>query len=387
MLQLSAQEEERSADLHRSSIIVDSLALSPVLFSQRMTRVMDSMIDGGFPISRILGEISKVDARDLVHDRKHRAAFREFVREAGVTAVSRTSGAFFGERAWTFKSAVGELALWSYKFDVLADTFVKVLKADDVRRAKKEKKLGIISNLQNTTHFEDNLEDLDLLYDLGVRIVQLTYNTSNLVADGCVEPNDAGLSLYGYDVVERMNELGIIVDLSHCSRKTALDAAAASKDPVAFTHIACKALTKQSRTKTDEEMQAVAEKGGYLGITSVPAFVGHGKRAKLEDYLDHLDYAVKLVGAKSIGIASDWPASDFPSELLKEINKQASATLKYRWRKGERPVDWTDTIEGLESYSKLSNITRGMVSRGYSDKEIRGILGENFLRIFQRVAG
>jgi membrane dipeptidase len=163
-----------------------------------------------------------------------------------------------------------------------------------------------------------------------------------------------------------------------------MDAVAASRDPVAFTHTDSRALCNHDRNKTDEEIQAVAEKGGYIGLTIIPHFISEKETAKFDDFLDHVDHVIELVGVDHVGIGSDSAGSaDTPKKFWKVYNAELS-------RIGFRPEHRTRfdvSTRGYEKYVDWPNFTRGLVSRGYSDQEIMKILGDNFLRFFDRVVG
>src|SRR6185436_9174861 len=150
------------------------------------------------------------------------------------------------------------------------ETFASIRKAADIVAAKKAKRTGLIFGVQDGVAFESDLGSLEHLHRLGLRVVQPTYNRRNLLGDGCMETTNAGLSKTGVQCIERLNELGLLVDLSHCGRQTSADAIRASKMPVAFTHTGANAVTEHPRHRTDEELRAVADKGGVSGVFFMP---------------------------------------------------------------------------------------------------------------------
>jgi len=293
--------------------------------------------------------------------------------------VSATLGAF-GETPFTYENALMDIALWMRKFDSL-DWLVKATSLKDIAQAKKEGKRAVILNFQNTTHIGTDLDKLDFFYNLGVRVIQLTYNMRNFVGDGCTERTDARLSNFGVQVVKRMNELGILVDLSHCGHKTTMDAIEISTRPVAFTHAFCRELNEHDRGKTNEELKALAENNGYCGIVVVPFFLAE-ESPSLNHFLAHLEHAIEIMGIDKVGIGTDWGAV-YPEPLRIRLNEESK---RIGFRK-EHNVDWGATVEGFKDWKDWPNITYGLVSRGYSDNEIKGILGGNFLRIFEEVTG
>jgi membrane dipeptidase len=251
--------------------------------------------------------------------------------------------------------------------------------ARDVERAKEKGMYGVIMGPQNSDIVEGDINLLPAIYKLGVRIMQLTYQTRNYVGDGCAEIAAVGLSAFGHDLIQEMNRLGMLVDLSHCGRGTTDEAIVASKKPVVFSHTHPYAMAKHPRNKTDEQIHALAEKGGVMGITeySPIAQVKPGVRPTIVDYLDQIDYVAKLVGAKHVGIGLDIDDTSTPERF---------AEFKRNFPELCRDYDFeTRRIDGLSELADCPQIARGLVSRGYSDGEILMILGGNFMRVFSDV--
>ncbi len=211
------------------------------------------------------------------------------VRQSGITCVNLTVGPV-GNRpeSQALEGIFHDLAYWENEIDHHPNVFLKIKKFEDIAVAKSSNRLGIIFGLQDGVAFENEPAKLQLLYRFGVRIIQPTYNLRNLLGDGCLESDNAGLSKSGQEAVQRMNELGILVDLSHCGRKTTMDAIAVSDKPVAFTHTGCAAIHNHPRNKTDEELRALAEKGGVAGIYFMPYLRPSGQQMA-EDAIRHID--------------------------------------------------------------------------------------------------
>jgi membrane dipeptidase len=384
LLHLSEEEEERAQKLHRKYITFDSMGGLPSLYSDSMLKRLDELIVEKKPAWTIGNEMEELSIKELVGNPEYRKKCWETIKQAGVTGVSTTVGALSGPVPFTYENAVKDLAKWTYMFDALKDIFVKVVRAEDVRIAKKEGKFAVLLNFQNITHICNELDNLDFFYYAGIRQIQLTYNTRNFVGDGCTERTDAGLSNFGLEVVDRMNKLGILIDLSHCGHKTVMDAIKASDDPVVFTHINCHALCKHARCKTDEEIIAVAEKGGYIGLTIVPFFVSEKENPTFDDFLDHVHHVAELVGVDHLGIGTDDTGqADVPRQLL-DLQTSLLSTIGFR---PEHRARFGVSTRGFEHYVDWPNFTRGLVSRGYSDQEIQKILGENFLKVLEKVVG
>ena len=252
--------------------------------------------------------------------------------------------------------------------------------AEDIRKAKKEGKQLVMAQFEPQT-IGLRLDRIDTLYGLGVRMMLLTFNSRNYVGDGCGERTDSGLSYFGLDVVERMNKVGMMIDLSHCGDQTTLDTIEASKDPVLFNHTGARALNpKCKRLKTDEQMKALAEKGGLMGISAVPNQLSNARSQGVQDMLNHIDYAVKLIGIDHVAIGLDNVFGD------QVAHHRAGAKTVFLLSRIGQELN-ADYMEGIESPEEWPNITRGLVSRGYSDQETEKIIGGNALRIIEQVVG
>jgi len=387
ILGVTRDEVERGLELHRKSIVCDSLyAMYPDLFTESMVKKANEMLDTGKPLRETEREIAKMYVEEVVGDPKTREEYVKRWRKSGVTSISASLDAY------ELSPSVENISRYDLMIDKLRDVLTKATCAEDIRRAKKEGKHSILYNFQDTlpigggADWERELDNLDLFYGLGVRIIQLTYNLRNFVGDGCTERYESGLTYFGIDVIERMNKLGMIIDTSHCGRQTTLDAAEASKTPVIASHTGCRGLYDHPRNKTDEELKVIAEKGGYVGIYAIDTFIA--KEGNIKDFLDHIDYAVKLIGVDHVGIGTDAGiAPNTPRRLLEKWDKEEP-----RWS-GFRPEHRVSTnmlvecTTGSLAWTNWPYFTVGLVSRGYSDQEIQKIIGGNFLRTLEKVVG
>jgi len=244
-------------------------------------------------------------------------------------------------------------------------------------------KIAIFFGFQNGSPIEDNLDYLDIFYRLGVRFIQLTYNARNYIGNGCGEANDSGLSSFGEKVITRMNELGIVVDLSHCGYQTTMDAIKCSKKPALITHANVKALADTPRNKTDEQISAMAERGGVIGVKHM---LGDTKTklaqdTTVADLVDHIDYIVQLVGIDHVAIGTDFTGTTDRS-VLERANKNVELI---RSQFSGPYVGKRFKPAGIASISGLPNMTRALVLRGYTDTDIKKILGENWLRVLKDI--
>jgi membrane dipeptidase len=252
----------------------------------------------------------------------------------------------------------------------------------EIRQAKADGVLAVYGNCQPTYGLPRELDAVDRAYAQGLRSLMLTYNRMDNVGVGCTERVDAGLSNFGVEVVERCSALGVIVDTSHCGRLTTLDACRVSTAPVTANHASAQAVFNHARGKSDEELDAIAATDGVIGVVTVPFFLASG-RPTIEAMLDHIDHIARRVGWRHVGIGTDWPMQA-PEDLLLETVGGLLREIGFR---PEDRVDVTGTLIGFSDYRDMPNITRGLVKRGYDDEQIRGILGENFLRVFAKVCG
>jgi membrane dipeptidase len=253
----------------------------------------------------------------------------------------------------------------------------------EIRDAKSRGLIAFYGHCQPTTPVPPNLVSFDRAYRLGLRSFMLTYNRTDNIGSGCTASADSGLTLFGHAVIKHCNALGIIVDVSHCGEATSLDACRRSRAPVNANHTAAKGLFNHSRGKSDEVVRAIAGTGGVIGVVAVPSFLTQALNPTIDHMLDHVDYIADLVGFEHVSIGSDWPLQA-PVDILIEALGEGATAIGFR---PEDRLDLTRRLQGFADCRDLPNITRGLVKRGYGDDQIRGILGENALRVFSNVCG
>jgi membrane dipeptidase len=298
-------------------------------------------------------------------------------RQAGVTAIHTS----LSNRNLTV--ALRDLAEWQARFEKWPDRLLKIVKASQIAEAKTSRRVGVLLGFQNATIVESDLRNLDTLHQAGTRCIQLTYNSRNLLGDGCTERTNAGLSDFGVAVVERMNQLGIVVDLSHCGEATSRDGIAVSTRPPAFTHTMCKAVYDHVRAKSDDLLKAIADKGGVIGIATLGYFIGPTAETTFDDYLRHVDHAVKVAGIDHVGLASDYSIRGIAATHTREswyVPRLSSFKPVYR-------VRWPAWIKELDPPERFRNIAHGLAKRGYTNEQIEKILGGNWSRYFSDVLG
>jgi membrane dipeptidase len=352
-------------------------AATPGLFAQSpASRLYQEgiIIDGlGFPGGLSSDENAVLSELELEH-----------MQASGLTATHLTVGDVGAMTPLAaFEKIVRSVTLWERQIDNHPSILARVRQAKDITAAKEAGATGLIYGLQDGVSFEDELERLDALQQLGVRIVQPTYNRRNLLGDGCMEPADAGLSRMGVQAIERMNELNILIDLSHCGRKTAADAIAASQRPVSFTHTGMHALAEHPRHRTDEEIKAVANSGGIIGIYIMP-YLAKGNQPTADDVIRHLEHAIKVAGEDHVTLGTDGTIS--PTTLTDEYRETFRKMTRRRAELGIAAPYETETgylfASDLNTPARFETLAELLLARGHSEARIEKLLGANLLRLF-----
>lgn len=278
-----------------------------------------------------------------------------------------------------YEEALKFFASWNGFIADQEDHFMRIDSVADLERVKKSGKTGILLGLQNSDQFR-RVDDVDFFRGLGQRVSQLTYNSRNLIGNGSTERRDEGISDFGIAIIERMNKVGMTVDVSHCGDRTTLDAFEISKKPVLITHSNCRALASgHPRDKTDEAIKKVGANGSVMGITGVRMFVKADEPTTIEDVLDHFDHVAKLIGPDHLGVGSDIDLYGY-DKMPPELNKKLRAGYKGSYGFREK-ID----VEGLDHPKRMFDLTEGLIRRKYSDTDIQGILGGNFARVLAQI--
>jgi membrane dipeptidase len=313
----------------------------------------------------------KLDFRPEAYAEPLSEADAAMFRSCGITAFHNSVGV---GGATAYDDALQFIAAWSGFAGRNAEVFSLVGRAEDIDRAKAKKKIAVIMGLQNADEFRD-AKDVKAFYELGLRCAQLTYNSQNLLGSGSTERVDGGVSDYGAEIIKAMNQVGMLIDVSHSGDRTTLDAIELSPKPIAFTHSNCRALNNHPRLKTDEAIRKLAAKGGVMGITGVRMFVKGQEPTTVEDIVDHIDHVVKLVGIEHVGIGTD-------SDLMGYDHMPADqyAQLKAGYKSSYAFRDKIDT-DGFNHPRKMYDLTAALMRRGYSDANIQAVLGGNFRRL------
>ena len=301
------------------------------------------------------------------------AADADIYRGSKMTAVA------LGHSPGNYEEGIRFFADWNGLLAGYSDWFTRIDDASDFARAKASNKLGIMITFQNSQHFR-RPDDVNTFWGLGQRISQLTYNMNNGIGSGFLEQRDGGLSMFGLSIVERMNQVGMAVDVSHCADQTTMDAIAASKRPVIFTHANCRALAPSlTRLKTDEAIRAMAKSGGVMGVAFIRFMVREEEPVTIDHVLDHIDHTAKLVGVEHVAVGSDLDMVGNPNPMNGGMDPKTQPNFsRYRFH--------TDsagklTIAGLDHPKRMFDLTEGLIRRRYNDADIAGILGSNAVRV------
>jgi membrane dipeptidase len=308
-------------------------------------------------------------------------------RASGMDAVNVTLGYVAGPME-PFEYTVGDIAVWDWRIRHHHADLLKVLSAADLLRARREKRIGIIYGVQNAAMLGDKAERVDLFADLGLRIVQLTYNPANALGDGATAPQNRGLTPFGRQVVERLNANRLMVDLSHSGERSCLEAARVSRQPISINHTGCRALNDVPRNKSDAELRLVASRGGFVGIYFMP-FLVPSSVAHAEDVVRHIDHAVNVCGEDHVGIGTDGGTTGiddmraYRAHIAKQIADRRKAGIG---APGENPdtLPLVADLSGPSQFHRLAGLLRG---RGYKQGRIEKIMGLNFLAYAREIWG
>ena len=382
--QLSNAQEARAKKLHEDSIVFDLLCQNTGgnIFDHFPRELQDEFREDLKTAGSGLGaciwaeywpfEMAKLGKSDLLP---------EWMRSTGVTCGTYIIGVYEGrDPRWD---------RWEAIIDRYADLpwLRYVTTAKEIRQAKRDGVIAYYAHCQPVYPAPRDLNAFDRSYSKGLRSFMLTYNRMDNIGVGCTERVDAGLSMFGLEVVKHCNDIGIMVDVSHCGHLTTMDACRNSKKPVNANHTSARSVHRHPRAKSNEALRAIADTGGIIGLYTVPTFLTADRKPTIEHMLDHIDYISDLVGWQHVAIGTDWPLTAPDDVVLSTFGEDPQ--LGFRPAEDDRPadIDLSKKLDGFDDLRDMPNITRGLVKRGYTDEQIQGILGENALRVFEDVCG
>ncbi|MGI6129361.1 MAG: dipeptidase [bacterium] len=291
----------------------------------------------------------------------------------GITMITSKAG-------WKWTDIIHDIGIHFADF-FHSDMLYLALTVDDLYRAKKEGKIAAVATLEAATAIENELDRVDVLYGLGIRCMGITYSESNALGSGLKEPGDGGLTRFGHQVVRRMNQLGMAIDVSHCGDKTALDTIEASDKPVFITHAGARSLWNTNRLMPDDVLKACAEKGGVIGIEAAPhtTLTAEHPLHCIDSFMQHFEYIANLVGIEHVAFGPDTLFGDHV-----ELHRTFAAALSIKESRAGKEFEEVDYVKGLENPAEcFPNITRWLVKNGYSQQDIAKVLGQNIIRVLK----
>ncbi|HZH74086.1 MAG TPA: membrane dipeptidase [Mariniphaga sp.] len=388
LLKPTNSQLEHGLELHKNSLIFDTYGFQPT-----------AAIDGNAMVKAINDNASQLELQDLseemrmtrfVNFEKEKKEFENAWIASGVTCVFQNAG----EEGNAVDRLIKRLARFTYSTDMLRDFIYKAVTPEDIIKAKREGKRVLyftgngVPLPQNWISVEDELRYLRVFYQLGIRMMHLTYNRRNAIGDGCGEKANGGLSEFGYHVVKEMNRIGLIVDISHSGWQTSFDAAKISEKPVVASHSCVTSINNVIRSKPDNVIKALADSGGYIGICCIPRFLGGS--GDIVALMEHIHYVVKNFGADYVTIGTDHGHS---SRYSAEENQIVAAQVKRspnrtRWEAlwpEEGPFTTQSNMQRSMAWTNWPLFTVGLVKFGLKDDEIQKIIGLNAIRVAKSV--
>lgn len=339
--------------------------------------VVDMLCQFRFPDLR--GEGPPLAARWLSDPTSFTAEHFRTYKESGVRVLA------LGRGASSYENALKFCAEWNGFIASHSDWFKRVDDASDLEGLADSEKIGIMITTQNADHFR-RVDDVDTLFGLGQRVAQLTYNLQNRLGAGFLEHNDGGLTVFGHSMVERMQQVGMVVDASHCGDQTTLDTLDAATKPVIFTHASCRALIPgHLRCKTDDMIRRLAAGGGVMGIPFIRFMVKGEAPVTVDDAVAHFRHVADTVGVEHVGIGSDLDINGFGSPRQPPGSPGPEGQPNFE---RYRPF-YTDEgfvhIDGLNHSKRVFDLTEGLIRAGFNDAEIQLMLGGNWVRVLREL--
>ena len=386
ILKPSQKDIDRGLELHKAFIVFDSYGFSPS--SAPNPAVLDKAAEAGACPNELQDLIEEMSMTRHVTHPVGLQAYKKIWEASGVTCVFQNAG----QEGNRIDRLIKRHARFTHVTDKLGDFVCRAAFPADVERAKQEGRHCLYFSAngvpvpQRWDTVAEELGFIRVFYQLGCRMMHLTYNRWNMIGVGCGEDSAGGLSDFGREVVREMNRVGVIVDVAHSGLQTSMDAAKTSEKPMVASHSSCWALREHCRAKTDEVMQAIFETGGYVGVCCIPSFLG-GK-GDITALLDHIDYIVKNFGADYVTIGTDAgyqirAYDDEPSSVRPQKFRTAFRSL---WPEGSFVPEYQEEWQRQSlAWTNWPLFTVGLAQRGHSDEDIRKIIGGNVMQVAQAV--
>jgi len=390
--------KDEAIKLHKEALVIDSQQppiTSGALFTDNMRKALDGWYKDGLSKAETRGLLSNMMADEIKNSQDARNQYLDLWEKSGVNIASGTyAGPAKFEEAFGISSngIANAIAI----INSIPEKLMLVTTADHIIEAHETGKYGIIFDFQDTTPFGTDLNKVDFFYNLGLRVVQLTYNLRNLVGDGCTEIHKSGLSYFGKELVSKLNDMKMLVDVSHCSEQVGWDAMETSNAPVVITHSTSAAVCKHDRGKGDKLAKAIADNGGFFGVVIIPGFIqNETPNATLDHWALHMEHLVNVMGIDHVCVGTDkmgpGPGTDSLFEYPTEMPETKVGAFNWSGFRDEHRVlppkyaDWK--MEGYNDFGDWPNLTIKLAERGFNEEEIRKLLGLNYLRVYKDVIG
>jgi microsomal dipeptidase-like Zn-dependent dipeptidase len=303
------------------------------------------------------------------------------MRAGGVSAVHVTI-AYWED----FRETVARIAEWNRRFEVFADLIAPVRGSDDVRRAQSDGRTGIVFGAQNCSPIEDDIGLVQVVYDLGLRFMQLSYNNQSLLATGCYEKEDPGITRMGREVIAEMNRVGLVIDMSHSAERSTLDAIEISARPIAISHANPASFHTALRNKSDRVLKALGATGGMLGLSLYPHHLAGGTDCKLAAFCEMAARTAELIGVDRIGIGSDL-CQDQPDSVVQWMRNGTWTRSPDYGEGSKQQAGFPPQPEWFRSNRDFKGVAQGLRAAGFDETEVGKIMGGNWLAFFERSFG
>lgn len=351
----------------------------PCIRTERHMQVMRAALAAGRPVGTIQRLMLDDRLKELAEDTEAVAKVSASWRVSGVRATIITLGGRELEPS-NWDAMVRDAAYWHARQRLGGIRIC--LDAGDYAALRESGEQGIVIGVQDCNVIGDDITRLEVLWQFGLRVAQLTYNTRNAIGDGCKEVANGGLSNFGRRLVSELNGRGIVVDLSHCGERTTLEAIERSTKPVAVTHSFCRSLHDHPRGKSDEILDTLGRNDGFFGVVAIPSFLDDLAGATLDSFVAHVRHAAGILGTSRVGIGTDygWITPDAPEELI-GFSRQQFISL------GFEPADLTafgKGIAGFTQWAEWPNLVAALLAGGFGEEDVRGIVGGNWIEFLNR---
>jgi membrane dipeptidase len=380
--------------LHHETLVIDTQQppiTSGIVFTPKMREAVQHMAERGRTRTEAGPAIEAALVRDVQTSSDAKRMYLDMWRDSGVTVACGTySGSHRPSQA--YDSAIRKIANAHAIVAACDDEMMLIRNSANIESAHRDGKYGVLIDFQNTLPIGDDLDRIQTFHGLGLRMVQLTYNLDNLAGDGCTDSNKAGLSLFGREMVRRLNEMNIIVDVSHCSEQVGWDAMDVSSAPVIVSHSAAKGVAFHDRGKSDELAKAIADQGGYFGVVTLPGFIRDTPGGSPEDVVRQIEHLVNVCGIEHVGLGTDKAGPGPGTSSLVEYpdSMPQSNPDEFDWvgfRTEEHRLTGDYDMKGFSKFSDWPNITVALAEAGFTEDELRKLLGLNYLRVFKDIVG